>query len=158
MSLSFASNPLRSATGRMSCQICRTTLGNAARRQWQASRSLHLPRATIYTAKAQTSPQDLARTFRPIRRFASTTPIKSGPTINIPEFPSHNRAAPAAPQKHEVHGTVPSFVALKADEDWGEDTELVDAEEAKIFVTDPALAVCIFPLLFKVITADLKVF
>lgn len=124
----------------MSCQICRTTIGFTARRQWQASRAIHLPRATLYPAKVQ-STHDLARSLRPLRRFASTTPLKSGPTINIPEFPSHNRPAPVAPQKHEIHGTVPSFEALKADEDWGEDTELVDAEEAKIFVTDPALKV-----------------
>lgn len=76
-----------------------------------------------------------------MQRLASTTPSKSGPTVNIPEFPSHGRAAPAAPVKHEIHGTVPSSEALKAHEDWGEDTEMVDAEEAKIFVTDPALTV-----------------
>jgi hypothetical protein len=149
MSLSFASNPLRSVSGRMSCQVCRSTLGNTARRQWQASRSIHLPRATTYTATLHAPPHQFSRSLQPSRRLASTTPIKSGPTINIPEFPSHNRAAPAAPQKHEVHGTVPSFQALKADEDWGEDTELVDADEAKIFVTDPALAVCVLSLSLK---------
>jgi hypothetical protein len=41
----------------------------------------------------------------------------------------------------EVMGTAPSFEALKEHEDWGEDTELVDEGEAKIFVTEPALSV-----------------
>ena len=76
-----------------------------------------------------------------MQRYASTTPLKSGPTVNIPEFPSHRRPAADAPVKHEIRGTVPSFEALKADEEWGEDTELVDVDEAKIFVTDPALTV-----------------
>ncbi|KAJ9112387.1 hypothetical protein QFC19_000808 [Naganishia cerealis] len=69
----------------------------------------------------------------------STTPLKAGPTVNFPEFPSHNRPAPAPPSKLQVLGAAPSFDALRRHEDWGEDTELVDPEEAKIYVTEPAL-------------------
>lgn len=144
-SMSFTPQ-VRAASGRMSCQICRTIVGNTARRQWQVSRSIHLSRATIYPSTAHTT-HGLLRSLRPLQRFASTTPLKSGPAINIPEFPSHSRPAPVAPSKHEIHGTAPSFDALKADEDWGEGTELVHAEEAKIFVTEPALKVCIGDLL-----------
>ncbi|KAJ9114939.1 hypothetical protein QFC20_001313 [Naganishia adeliensis] len=81
----------------------------------------------------------LHRWTRLIRRNASTTPLQSGPAIDIPSFPSHSRPAPAAPPKIEVMGTAPSFEALKEHEDWGDDTELVDEGEARIFVTEPAL-------------------
>ena len=141
MSLSLSAYSLRSSVGRMHCQLCRTIIGNTAKRQWQTSRSIHLARTTTYAVKVSSSTYGLARSSRSVQRFASSTPLKSGPTVNIPEFPSHSRAAPAAPVKHEIQGTVPSFEALKADEDWGEDTEMVDPAEAKIFVTDPALTV-----------------
>lgn len=134
MSLAFAARPLRQhlTNGLRPCQVC----GISARRQWQTSRSIHLSRSAIF----QNTTLD-ARWTRLQRRSASTAPLKSGPAIDIPSFPSHSRPAPAAPPKIEVKGTAPSFEALKEHEDWGEDTELVDDAEARIFVTEPALNV-----------------
>lgn len=117
------------------CQVC----GISARRQWQATRSIHLSRSAV-SQNIPTSIQD-ARWIRHQRRLASTTPHQAGPAIDLPSFPSHSRPAPAAPAKIEVQGTAPSFEALKEHEDWGEDTELLDDAEARIFVTEPALNV-----------------
>lgn len=137
MSLTFAVRPLQQSltSAARPCQVC----GISTRRQWQTSRSIHLSRSPALLNKTPVPTQH--RWTRLIGRNASTTPLQSGPAIDIPSFPSHSRSTPAAPPKIEVMGTAPSFEALKEHEDWGDDTELVDEGEARIFVTEPALNV-----------------
>jgi hypothetical protein len=122
----------------VACRIC----ASSGRQSWYTTRSIHHLRTA-------SSHNRMPVTHQPAQRFrfassATGTTTRSGPEITIPDFPTHaNRPASAAGglSKRQVQGTIPSLDELKADEEWGEDTELVPQEEAKIFVTDPAIKV-----------------
>ncbi|KAJ9105508.1 hypothetical protein QFC21_001879 [Naganishia friedmannii] len=147
MSLRITTQPLRRRIAASACRLCAsvdsttTAAAAAARQQWQTTRpfSFH-NKPSIHHQRVGN-----ARPF--FHRFASTAATASrsstgdGPTVNIPEFPTHANRPPVGGglEKQEIQGTAPSFDALKADEDWGEDTELVSPEEAKIYITGPAL-------------------
>lgn len=160
MSLLSSTQPLRRRiVASVSCRLCAsvqstvTATAAAVRQESQNTRQRYLhylrPCSPAHTTPVQIIPPP--RSLFLFRRFASTaTTTTSGPSITIPDFPTHANRPPATAVgsggdglgKHEIVGTPPCFDALKADEEWGEDTELVEQGEARIWVTDAARKVC----------------
>lgn len=163
MSLLSSTQPLRRRiVTTVSCRLCASSIQStvtataaaAVRQESQNTRQRYLhylrPCSPAHTTSVQIIPPP--RSLFLFRRFASTatTTASSGPSITIPDFPTHANRPPATAVgsggdglgKYEIVGTPPSFDALKADEEWGEDTELVEQGEARIWVTDAARKVC----------------